>query len=94
VILIPGYDLPLCFCHQCHLKGYYSLSSLFSFCINASVTHFTRGGFWRYLSRSRPSSARGVRVTVEAPGVGAQKSPSGCPEMNTFLATPASTITL
>jgi hypothetical protein len=20
VILIPGYNLPLCFCHQCHLK--------------------------------------------------------------------------
>ncbi|HEX4133586.1 MAG TPA: hypothetical protein VHY84_03110 [Bryobacteraceae bacterium] len=43
MILIPGYNLPLCFCHQCHLKGYYSLSSLFSFNINASVTQIARG---------------------------------------------------
>ena len=29
VNLIPSYYLPLCFSRQCHLKGYYSCSSLF-----------------------------------------------------------------
>jgi hypothetical protein len=36
--LVPGYDLPFCFSRQCHLKGCYSCSSLYSICINASVT--------------------------------------------------------
>jgi hypothetical protein len=29
--LVPGYDLPFCFSRQCHLKGCYSYSSLYSF---------------------------------------------------------------
>ncbi|MCU1327049.1 MAG: hypothetical protein JWN34_2419 [Bryobacterales bacterium] len=28
VNLIPNYDQPFCFSRQCHLKGYYSCSSL------------------------------------------------------------------
>ena len=31
VDLVPGYDLPFCFSRQCHLKGCYSCSSLYSF---------------------------------------------------------------
>jgi hypothetical protein len=42
--LVPGYDLPFCFSRQCHLKGCYSCSSLYSFCINASVTQSRGGG--------------------------------------------------
>jgi hypothetical protein len=41
VVLIPGYNLPLCFCHQCHLKvaALFLHSLLFSRFVSTPVYH-------------------------------------------------------
>src|SRR5450432_1959779 len=41
--LVPDNYLPFCFSRQCHLKGYYSCSSLLLVYIRASVTQATQG---------------------------------------------------